>query len=215
MRFSFCIAAAALLLAAPALAAEHNAISQPIICALDHRDSGRFADNMFVRLAIDSDGALHWNDAAISQRQFLQYLTDAGKMMPRPVFSFIADPEARFAVVAPIALRVQQAGIRWMYPGAMDDHKHYIGCEVIDRWANRKTPTVNLQIKADGSIVWSGRKISEQQLADYFAQAGRANPVPQINILPSSETPYGRMMSIIAAAYKGGVTDIAFGPYQR
>ncbi len=65
-------------------------------------------------LALDAQGALHWNDLAISDTELPAKLLEAAAKKPQPELHLRADKETRYQKVAEVMGLAQKAGIKKM-----------------------------------------------------------------------------------------------------
>jgi biopolymer transport protein ExbD len=74
-------------------------------------------------------------------------------------------------------------------------------------------PFVDVEIDSDGRVFWNGTPVPDDQtLADWFSQAGRADPQPNVKIWPDKRGRYERVAQVMAAAQRSGVAHMALAP---
>ncbi len=69
------------------------------------------AQSEAIRLSIDAEGLLYWNDAAIAQSELGPRLTEAAKRTPQPELHLRADKDARYEALARVMAAAQEAGL--------------------------------------------------------------------------------------------------------
>ncbi|MDR3055928.1 MAG: biopolymer transporter ExbD [Zoogloeaceae bacterium] len=73
-----------------------------------------------------------------------------------------------------------------------------------------KPETVQLGIKADGSIYWNGEASTEAALEPLMQEAARRIPQPEIHIQADASTPYEVLARIMARSARMGLGKIGF-----
>lgn len=69
---------------------------------------------------------------------------------------------------------------------------------------------VNLSVDFDGSILWNGSVVDHATLLSYFADAGEADPQPEIHLNPNKLAKYDIVAKVLADAQRLGVKKIGF-----
>ena len=67
-----------------------------------------------VRLAVNADGDLYWNDRLIGEEEFEQRLRESAALQPQPELQLRADRTTRYERLAEIMAAAQNAGIARM-----------------------------------------------------------------------------------------------------
>ncbi|WP_321790072.1 MULTISPECIES: ExbD/TolR family protein [Paraburkholderia] len=67
--------------------------------------------NSHVTVAVQRDGSVHWDDAAVDATQLEARLTAAAVQNPQPELQMYADKDARYEVVANVLASAQRAGL--------------------------------------------------------------------------------------------------------
>ncbi len=73
-----------------------------------------------------------------------------------------------------------------------------------------KPPHVNVNIEADGSIMWDSVLLPETELGARVAEIAKRDPQPEIHLWADRMTPYESVAKVMAAAQSGGLTKIGF-----
>ena len=71
-------------------------------------------------------------------------------------------------------------------------------------------PSVQLAVRADGSVSWNGQVVAEADLGLHMEAAARQQPVPEIHLQADRRVPYDHVARTLAAAQTHGLTRIAF-----
>ena len=70
---------------------------------------------------------------------------------------------------------------------------------------------VNLEIEFDGTIVWNDKVVNGmRELEGYLQAAARANPQPEIHLLPSGHVKYDFVAQVLAAAQRHHLQKMGF-----
>jgi biopolymer transport protein ExbD len=67
-----------------------------------------------VTLAIDGEGKLYWNNAALSQPELEQRLSEAARLEQQPELQLRADKNTRYEIVAQVMAAAQERGLTKM-----------------------------------------------------------------------------------------------------
>jgi biopolymer transport protein ExbD len=70
--------------------------------------------------------------------------------------------------------------------------------------------TIQLGIKADGSLYWNGEALAEEDLPERLQQAAGHLPQPEIHLQADALTPYGTVARVMAASARAGLGRIGF-----
>ncbi len=73
-----------------------------------------------------------------------------------------------------------------------------------------KPETVTVSINAQGQIFWEKDAVTEAQLADKLATAGKKNPQPELQLRADKATRYEVIAKVMADAQSGGLTKMGF-----
>ena len=73
-----------------------------------------------------------------------------------------------------------------------------------------KPPHVQVNIEADGTIMWDGARLPEAELGVRVAGIARRDPQPEIHLWADRMTPYENIAKVMAAAQSGGLSKIGF-----
>lgn len=73
-----------------------------------------------------------------------------------------------------------------------------------------KPPHMNVNIEADGTIVWDGARLPEAELGARVADVAKRNPQPEIHLWADRLTPYESVAKVMAAVQSGGLSKIGF-----
>ncbi|MFN7887971.1 MAG: ExbD/TolR family protein, partial [Betaproteobacteria bacterium] len=64
-----------------------------------------------IQLAIDAEGALHWNNEAVGEDDFADRLARAAKRSPQPELHLRADKATRYERLAQVMAAAQKSGL--------------------------------------------------------------------------------------------------------
>ncbi|MBI3480209.1 MAG: biopolymer transporter ExbD [Nitrosomonadales bacterium] len=73
-----------------------------------------------------------------------------------------------------------------------------------------KPEHIEIAIRADGSLYWSGERIDKQSLPARFAQEANKQPQPELHIRADRLTHYELVAQVMSAAAKSGLIRIGF-----
>jgi biopolymer transport protein ExbD len=74
----------------------------------------------------------------------------------------------------------------------------------------QKPEKVEFAIDPAGSLFWNGERISREEAAEKFAEAGRERPQPEIYLRADQNVAYRYVAEKLADASKAGLSKIAF-----
>jgi biopolymer transport protein TolR len=69
---------------------------------------------------------------------------------------------------------------------------------------------VTVALDKTGQAFLNDKPVTQQQLAEQLAEAGRQNPETEIQLRADSGVPYGRVVEVMGAAHKAGLQRIGF-----
>lgn len=75
---------------------------------------------------------------------------------------------------------------------------------------NKPPPSVDLALDNDGHLHWEDRDISDSDLPALIAEAAARQPVPELHLRAERNTPYEKVVQVMAAAQSGGLGKIGF-----
>jgi len=70
--------------------------------------------------------------------------------------------------------------------------------------------TIQLGIRADGSLTWNGEAVEEAALASRMQSAASRVPQPELHILADAKTPYEVLARAMAQSAKAGLGKVGF-----
>ena len=73
-----------------------------------------------------------------------------------------------------------------------------------------KPETIQLSIKADGTVYWNSERIEDATLATHMRVAANQSPQPEVHIRADSATPYQTIATVMSAAARAGLHKIGF-----
>ena len=73
-----------------------------------------------------------------------------------------------------------------------------------------KPSTINLSIKADGSVFWNAEPVDASAWQDRMGAAAQQTPQPEIHIRADGELAYKHVVRVMSDAAKVGLTRIGF-----
>jgi biopolymer transport protein ExbD len=73
-----------------------------------------------------------------------------------------------------------------------------------------KPDTIQLGIRADGSLLWNGIATNEMELEMLMREAASHEPVPELHLQADAATPYEILAHIMALASRMGLERIGF-----
>jgi len=74
----------------------------------------------------------------------------------------------------------------------------------------QKPEKVEFAIDPAGSLFWNGERLSREEAAEKFAEAGRKRPQPEIYLRADQNVAYRYVAEMLADASKAGLSKIAF-----
>ncbi len=74
----------------------------------------------------------------------------------------------------------------------------------------QKPEKVEFAIDANGSLFWKGERISREEAAARFVEAGQKRPQPEVYLRADQGVPYRYVAETLADASKGGLSKVAF-----
>ncbi|QJI37895.1 MULTISPECIES: ExbD/TolR family protein [unclassified Pseudomonas] len=75
---------------------------------------------------------------------------------------------------------------------------------------NKPPPSVDLALDSDGHLHWDDHAISDRDLPALIAEAAARQPVPELHLRAERNTPYEKVVQVMAAAQSGGLDKIGF-----
>ena len=75
---------------------------------------------------------------------------------------------------------------------------------------NKPPPSVDLALDNEGHLHWDDRDISDSDLPALIAEAAARQPVPELHLRAERNTPYEKVVQVMAAAQSGGLDKIGF-----
>ncbi len=75
---------------------------------------------------------------------------------------------------------------------------------------NTKPDSVQVAIRADGTLYWNGQVVDAPQLASRMAAASRLDPQPELHLRADRTTPYEKVAQVMSAAARTGLSKIGF-----
>ena len=73
-----------------------------------------------------------------------------------------------------------------------------------------KPETINLSIKADGSVYWNAEPVDEATWRAKMADAAKAGPQPELHLRADGELAYKNVAQIMSDAAAAGLTKLGF-----
>jgi len=73
-----------------------------------------------------------------------------------------------------------------------------------------KPAHVDVAVQADGSVLWDGQPVGDDDLRTRIAQAALASPQPELHLRADRKVPYERVAAVMSAAQSGGLTKLGF-----
>lgn len=70
--------------------------------------------------------------------------------------------------------------------------------------------TIQLGIKADGTLYWNGESVDDAALTTRMSTAASVSPQPELHIRADSATPYQKIAEVMSTAARSGLTKIGF-----
>ncbi len=75
---------------------------------------------------------------------------------------------------------------------------------------DEKPKTIDLAIKADGTIVWNDQTVTMPELDTKIAEAAQVQPQPELHIRADRKIAYEHVAEVMSAAQAGGLTKLGF-----
>jgi biopolymer transport protein TolR len=69
---------------------------------------------------------------------------------------------------------------------------------------------VTVVVDAKGGLFLNDKPVSQQELGDQLAVAGKANPDTEIQLRADQSVPYGKVVEVMGLAHKAGLQRIGF-----
>ncbi|MBB6100229.1 biopolymer transport protein ExbD [Paraburkholderia bannensis] len=73
-----------------------------------------------------------------------------------------------------------------------------------------KPAQINVSIEADGSVLWDGNAVSDEQLSAKIAAAAQQEPQPELHLNADRKVQYEKVAQVMSAAQSGGLTKLGF-----
>lgn len=145
-----------------------------------------------VKVAIDRDGRVKWNDVPIDPRTLELYFAEAGQQDPQPdILIATPDSDTPYSAVAPVLRlmdekKVHRLGIEtwhtWRVPPLDIPAPIAVGCALGPLDPPAPTSEEVLDIAADGTTRWNGEAVSVGQLSKNLDRAARTTPQPLLRL---------------------------------
>ena len=74
----------------------------------------------------------------------------------------------------------------------------------------QKPEKVEFAIDGTGALFWKGERVTREEAAERFAEAGRQRPQPEVYLRADQNVPYRYVAETLADASKAGLSKIAF-----
>jgi biopolymer transport protein ExbD len=74
----------------------------------------------------------------------------------------------------------------------------------------QKPEKVEFAIDGTGALFWKGERITREEAAERFAEAGRQRPQPEVYLRADQNVPYRYVAETLADASKAGLSKVAF-----
>ncbi|MDE1166111.1 MAG: biopolymer transporter ExbD [Pseudomonas sp.] len=75
---------------------------------------------------------------------------------------------------------------------------------------NKPPAAVDLALDNNGHLHWDDRDIADSELPALIAQAAARQPTPELHLRAERNTPYEKVVQVMAAAQTGGLDKIGF-----
>ncbi|QQC65623.1 ExbD/TolR family protein [Paraburkholderia ginsengisoli] len=69
---------------------------------------------------------------------------------------------------------------------------------------------VDLAVQADGTLLWDGHAVNDDELRARIAEAAHATPQPELHVRADRKVAYERVADVMSAAQAGGLTRMGF-----
>ncbi|HEV3426654.1 MAG TPA: biopolymer transporter ExbD [Paraburkholderia sp.] len=73
-----------------------------------------------------------------------------------------------------------------------------------------KPAQINVSIEADGTVLWDGNAVSDEQLSTKIAAAAQQEPQPELHLNADRKVQYEKVAQVMSAAQSGGLTKLGF-----
>ncbi|MBB2999965.1 MAG: biopolymer transporter ExbD [Paraburkholderia tropica] len=73
-----------------------------------------------------------------------------------------------------------------------------------------KPTQINVSIEADGTVLWDGNVVSDDQLTAKIAAAAQQQPQPELHLNADRKVQYEKVAQVMSAAQSGGLTKLGF-----
>ncbi|WP_321904700.1 ExbD/TolR family protein [Paraburkholderia tropica] len=73
-----------------------------------------------------------------------------------------------------------------------------------------KPAQINVSIEADGTVLWDGNVVSDDQLTAKIAAAAQQQPQPELHLNADRKVQYEKVAQVMSAAQSGGLTKLGF-----
>ncbi|POR49116.1 outer membrane transport energization protein ExbD [Paraburkholderia eburnea] len=73
-----------------------------------------------------------------------------------------------------------------------------------------KPAQINISIEADGTVLWDGNAVSDEQLTAKIAAAAQQEPQPELHLNADRKVQYEKVAQVMSAAQSGGLTKLGF-----
>ncbi|MCA0302780.1 MAG: biopolymer transporter ExbD [Proteobacteria bacterium] len=74
----------------------------------------------------------------------------------------------------------------------------------------QKPEKVEFAIDGSGALFWKGERVTREEAAERFAEAGRQRPQPEVYLRADQNVPYRYVAETLADASKAGLSKVAF-----
>ena len=75
---------------------------------------------------------------------------------------------------------------------------------------NQKPEKVEFAIDGSGALFWKGERVTREEAAERFAEAGKQRPQPEVYLRADQNVPYRYVAETLADASKAGLSKVAF-----
>ncbi|WP_321843277.1 ExbD/TolR family protein [Paraburkholderia bannensis] len=73
-----------------------------------------------------------------------------------------------------------------------------------------KPAQINISIEVDGTVLWDGNAVSDEQLNAKIAAAAQQEPQPELHLNADRKVQYEKVAQVMSAAQSGGLTKLGF-----
>ncbi len=74
----------------------------------------------------------------------------------------------------------------------------------------QKPEKVEFAIDGSGALFWKGERVTREEAAERFAEAGKQRPQPEVYLRADQNVPYRYVAETLADASKAGLSKVAF-----